>query len=292
MIPNYIGTSGSTTSITTTGISSGVVYISSANISDVSEVKLEKKEIKGEISVSLYFSFVKRKFSKMQEQRIMHRIKKLYKLVEDAKSIGQDGLMEEMAKMLAIAIRQQQAYACGIQHFVSEVVINQFIYRVKGKVVKLSPLEEFPRVIPENVQKKIIACKKRKLFDEYHILYTDYKNEVMKTTEKKIIEKDPIVFGKYSYDKNNYYPIASWIDEYCDIDIKAFVEKVGIDDTFEIPDITDDYFQEILEMAHENHSRLKKTDRDNYKDLARESREKRLSFKERFINKIFKKGIS
>ena len=280
---------GSTSSISVTS-TSGVVYLTQANVASNAEVTLEKKIVKGEISVSLYFSFVKHKFSRMQEKEIMHRIKKLYKLVEDSKSIGQDGLMEEMARMLAITIRQQQAYACGIQHLIHKDVIDKFIYRVKGRVVKLATLEEFPRVIPEDIQKKIVAVKKRNLFDEYFILYTDYTGEVAKTTEKKIIEKDPIIFGKYAYDKNIYYPIASWVDEYCDLDIKSFVEQVGVINTSKIPDITDDYFQEILEMAHDNHNGLKNATSKNYKELAKESKEKRKSFKDRF-NSIFKKGI-
>lgn len=233
-----------------------------------------EKTKKVEISPKLYFSFVKSKLSKIQQKRLNERVGKLYKLIEQAGDIGQSAAQEEYAKLLAVAVREQEAYACGIERYISKELVNKYKNKVKDRVIKWGTLEEFPRVIPEEVRKKIKKVKDRSLFDNYYVLYTDYTDEDIQTTKDKIIEKDPILFGEYAYQKDRLYFIADWIDEYCDLTIEKFVDEIkskeiGTMESFnKVPDFSDEYFQKIKEQVMHNYEELKNTNGSNWRQKA------------------------
>lgn len=98
-------------------------------------------------------------------------------------------------------------------------------------------LEDFPRLIPKEVVEKIKKLKKKKIFDKYYVLYTDYTKkakEIAKNGNKKVTkEKDPIIFGAFTKESqiNHYmgeriYYIADWIDEYCDLTLEKLLNVV------------------------------------------------------------------
>lgn len=289
--PNFIvnGTSASTTWHDGGTGQIHVVYHQTEN----SEIGIEEEKVynpvtrQTEISPKLYFSYVKSKLNKVQQKKLLKRIEKLYKLVEQAKEIDQDAAKEEYAKLLAIAVREQEAYACGIQRYVDKDIVDKFKNKVKDRVIKWSPLEEFPRVIPKEVRNIIKQVKKRDLFDKYYVLYTDYTDEDLKTTKDKIIEKDPILFGEYSYQEGRLYFIADWIDEYCDLTIEKFVEEVkdkdiGDEDSFKkIPELDEKYFQAIKEEVQKRHETLRSTNSSNWRTKALDEERKKQKEKEK-----------
>ncbi|MDD5650842.1 MAG: hypothetical protein PHF86_10585 [Candidatus Nanoarchaeia archaeon] len=240
------------------------------------------KEINGEkgISPKLYFSYVKSKLTKTDQKKFKIRMGRLQSLLQEASELGQDALYEHTAKLLAIVIRESEACACGITESLERETIDKFINIVKGARVSLKKLEEFPRLIPANIGNKIKKIKEKGLFDEYWILYTEAPNaEKIETNEKKINRKDPIIFGKYSYQPNKFYYIASWIDEYCDITIDKFVETVKtINKEYKlnvIPDMDEFFMESIKKEVKMRHERLENTRRDNYRQLMEEEREER-----------------
>lgn len=243
----------------------------------------------------LYFSYVKSKLNKIEKEKLAKRIDKLRSMVVSADDMDQQALYESLSLMLAVAIRESEAYVCGFSRWIERKSIDKFIYAVRERTVKFEELEKFPRVIPEKVRVKIRNCKNKNLFDDYWILYTDYTKEVLKTTKEKVREKDPIVFGRFSYQENILYPIGDWVDEYCDITLEKVVEKLRKDDPLyqlnEVPEMSEKSIQKLLAEVKVRHDRLKGTNASNYKDnMVKEDKDKINRLKDpNFWNKLWDK---
>lgn len=218
------------------------------------------------LNPGLYFRFMKSKLTKLQAENLKKRLKKLQALITDAEDLKQDGYAEELAKMMAIVVREQEAFVCGITMAIEKNIVTKFMAQVKDSVVKFDKLESFPRPIPKAKKTKILACQKRGLFDEYHILYTDYVNEKIKSTKEKIIEKDPICFGTYKYQPDKLYFICDWIDEFCDLTLDKIVDKAEV--IIETPDLDKRYIQKLKTDVSRRHDVLKATNAKNYLQLA------------------------
>ena len=255
----------------TAGISTITVYNSPSAINTTlkdTEVKVEKPK-KG-ISPKLYFNYIKSEMKEVHIKQLEHRLKKLYLMIEECKEIGQDGLAEEMIRLLAVTAREQQAYVYGVKKWVDEDVIDKFKSRVSMKI-KFKPLDEFPRIIPKDVILNLKELKKVALFDDYYVLFTDITGEETLSTEKKIMAKDPILFGRYAYQPKRWYLIADWVDEYCDLTIDKFVNQVGIY-IEDIPEVNDRYITKMKEHAMFSYTKLKETKRSNFKEFAQNAK--------------------
>jgi len=253
------------------------------------------KDVKG-IHPKLYFSYVKSKFNKLEKEKLIKRINKLRSMVISADEMNQQALYERLALMLAIAARESEAQVCGFEKWVHKNDVNKFIGSVKGKTIKFDKLENFPRLIPDGIKKKIKSCKLKKVFDEYWIVYTDYTEEKIKTIKEKIREKDPIVFGTFSFQENVLYVIGDWVDEYCDITVDKMVDKLRKDNPeYNLGSISELSKKDLVALVEEvkiRHKRLKETNPSNYKDNMvleesfRSSRKKKPSFAKKILDKV------
>ena len=62
------------------------------------------------------------------------------------------------------------------------------------------------------------------------VVFIVWRNTNKEREEKKADReraKDPILFGKYMYDEENYYYLADWVDEYCDLTLAKFVDEMN-----------------------------------------------------------------
>lgn len=233
------------------------------------------------IHPQLYFKFVKSKLNKLEESKLNKRLLTLQKFVVSAENLGQKALYEEFSRKIAITVREQELWACGIELFIGRDAVEKYIKKVRGVDVTISHLEGYARPIPEHVSKRIKRFQDLALFDNYWILYLDYKDkidvdgkkktEVVKTTKEKIREKDPIVFGTQTYLPNKFYFIADWVDEHCDLTLDKLVEFVKADDpTYKhssIEDINEELIQRLVQESRDRFNRLKETNPNNYKKL-------------------------
>jgi len=255
--------------------------------------------------LKFYFKFVKSKLTKLQQVRLQERLEKLKALVMQAKFSGQQALYEEFAFQLAVTVRESEILACGIEYIIDRAVVERFMHNVRDVEVKLDKLEDYPRVLPAKVQKALKNFKQLNLFDTYLILYGDHKGKVqtkeekeqekatgkklekeVKTTKKKIKEKDPILFGVQEYLHDRLYFIMDWIDEHCDLTLDKFLEVVKTEDPLyeldRIPEMDNKLMKEIIKDAKDRNQRLEGTNRSNYKNLmVEEDRATRL------LNKLF-----
>lgn len=232
----------------------------------------------------LFFSYVKSKLNKTEKKKLTSRMRKLQALVKNAEEMGQQGLYEEFSKMLAVVARESEAVACGYDVWVDKKDIEKYMGKVtendgsRQKIVFFKKLEEFPRAVPADIQKKIKDAKKKGVFDELWVLYLDYTGEEVKTNKEKIRQKDPILFGRFAYDPNKLFYIADWIDDYCDLTLSKFVDALKKDDkeydVKVVEEIDESLMERIKKEVKERHERLSNTNPSNFRQLMTEEDKK------------------
>lgn len=238
------------------GVFSGSTYLDYTTPAGVGM----KYENRGNINPKLYFSYVKSKFTMIQQEALKKNLTKLKKLIVLSKEMKQQAYYESLCLELAKTIREQEAQALGYDKKIDVSTIEKFRYQVKDNCIKFEPLEKFPRVIPKKVRIVIKRLQNLKVFDELHVLYIDYTGEVVKTNKEKIREKDPILFGRFSFAPNTFYYITDWVDKYCDLTLVKLVDTLKVTDPeFEldsIPEIDDKYVKKIMQEVDDRVKRL------------------------------------
>jgi len=275
------------------------IYISrpiqiETNTPSGTEIKLTGKKENGIYHPRLYFKYVKSKLTDIQKKKLDKRLSKLKKLIVQSYELEQDTLYEELTKMLAIVVRESEAYACGITKWIDREHIDKFMDKVQEKSIKFKPLDEFTRVIPTKVAKIIKEIKKRELFDEYWVLYYNSlqeKDDEIKSNKQKIEEKDPILFGCYKYQPNRFYYITDWIDEYCNLTLDKFVQIVKEDDPYysvtDIPDLNEKSINDILKQVMRRTERFINTNSRTWRQDIKEDKKDKINLIK--SKKIFRK---
>ena len=232
----------------------------------------------------LYFKFVKSKLTKLEERKLNKRLSMLQKFVTSAENMGQKALYEEFARKIAITVREQELWACGIEYFIHKEYIDKFMDKVKDVEIGFSKLEKFDRPLPVKVEKRVKKIKKLGLFDELWVLYLNYtqkkdvggkkKSEKIKTNKEKIKEKDPILFGVQKYMPEKFYYIIDWIDEHCDLTLDKFIDDIKKSDPDydldAIDDINPKLIKKLVKESRERYERLQKTDPKNFKSFMKQ----------------------
>ncbi len=275
----YDGTSSSITSVPT-GATSWVTSIQGTeeqrNINSGSGVKIAlHNDAKDRLSnPKVYFSLVKSKFKETEKAVLNTRLRKLAHAVKRLELTGQQAALEEFPLALAVTLKEQEAAAIGCGRYVDKSTVTLFKkIQTLAENVYFKKLEDFPRLIPVDVERKLGAIRKQGVFDEYWVLYLDYTDEELKTNKQKIIEKDPILFGTFSFAPTRFFYIADWIDEHCDLTIDKFIDVMtenDADSVFDIEEPTPEFVQDVLEQVIARSERLAGTNRSNYRQLAAE----------------------
>jgi hypothetical protein len=190
---------------------------------------------KGEnqISAGLYFRYVKKKLNLIESRKFKARLSRLEKMSDEFEKMGQIAMSEECIKQFLIVMRESAMWACGIKLYIEKKQAEKFRHSVKHEKLCITPMENYGRVIPPTVAKKIKYAMKKKLFDEYVIFHLDNKDwrkgsSVVETQKQKIErEKDPIAFGKIN-ETDRYYFIADWEDELDNLRLKDIVETLAL----------------------------------------------------------------
>ncbi len=201
----------------------------------------------GHVSLKLFFSFVKSKFTKLERQAIQKAMRRYQALRLDARANGQFGLYEKLSAHLLLAAREQQVLACGFERMILRVDAEKYIGKVDCKVV-LQPLESFPRVIPPKPAERLKLARSRGLFDDYVVLYHPATTESAKSTAQKIREKDPILFGVFNHSPEFLYVVADWVDEHCDLTVEKLEKDYALTTLHEPTEVDVDALKkELLE---------------------------------------------
>ncbi len=220
----------------------------------------------------LFFQYVKMKFTPNQLEDLTDRLTKLKGILVSTELTGQTALHENIAMQLSSMVREQEIAAFGLGTYLDK----KFITLMKHKVptLKYEKLENFPRVIPEEIRNKIIAIRLAEVFDEYKILYLDGSKINITTSAAKIKKKDPILFGTLKEHKDRLYFIVDWTDDFCDMTLDKMVGYIKEDDPkfalSVIGDVDKAYVDAAITRAEDKTKKLKDTDRRNYRRLMKE----------------------
>ena len=147
-------------------------------------------------------------------------MKSLLKKLEITK---QCNVIDEIKQKAIIEAMEHALYNAGFKQYQTEAALISFIKRVK-KGLCLTEIENFDRVIPDEVSKRLATAEELAVFDNYYILHYDPKKGANPYyTEKEPKPKDPVLFGVIRGSDKLYF-IADWIDEFCSLTYKEILK--------------------------------------------------------------------
>ena len=188
------------------------------------EVKKEKT-----ISPYEYFKDMKEKVQTMDDEKLVKAYQNAIYLAERYNKTGQKKGLRKLKFHIESIVREKKVLDAGINKFVYESDITEYIKEVANKQVVILDLASFERNLPDEIVEALE--KVMDLFDEFYIVCTDYTGELAKKVQQERREKDPILFGAFlDRDKNaineRFYYIGDWIDEYCDLTLDKMVAEM------------------------------------------------------------------
>ena len=179
------------------------------------------------LSPIVIYKFVKDRFKLLEQSRLTSRLEKIASLMENARVLGQIAMADKIQDRFGKLLREQEMLACGYTKAITRKLADTFINAATPKIIKLTPLKNYVRIIPKNVQRVIDEVKKKKLFDDLLVMHTDVNNTaVAKTREEK---KDPILFGVINEAPDTLYFIIDWVDELCDLTLDKLLDGLNLD---------------------------------------------------------------
>lgn len=155
--------------------------------------------------------------------------------IESAMNNGQIALLEilkEKKEGVLSEIKLLDSVNEPIQ-YVSEEDVVKFYKKanLKDKMLKLSWIKNYARLIPSDVLEKKKVFDEIDIFDNYVILHFDKNGDSTEMTKaEKEKAKDPILFGVLKGTRKLYY-IADWIDEYCDLTLDKFLSTLEMEES-------------------------------------------------------------
>lgn len=239
------------------------------------------------IPPKLFFQFTKNNLSEVEIKDLDDRLYKFQQIFNLTSQTDQLALKEQARREILLAAAKQLAASKGYTKYMKASTIKTLINHVKdvelnketkgqAKILFLKPFREFPRLLPTEVQSKVLEVTKLNLFKEFWVLFLDYTDEKIQSTAEKIKEKDPILFGKLSEDSDELFFIIDWIDEYCDLTLEKLVAQLHkLDTSYVLPEVTLPTAKDINKLLQEETRQktvLKNTNSSNYRDLSNQEK--------------------
>ena len=190
--------------------------------------KLEEINNDKKYSLNVIQLFDNIKILASKEKDFINRVDQYVELIKKAQALHQTAQEEQLIDKLIIHVYESVLSVCGFNKYITETDLINLQSKCE-KVLRIDYIENFVRVVPDEVVKKKLVADSLFVFDNYCVLYYDPSGESFSETEKQKeerIKKDPILFGVISGSRKLYY-IADWIDELCDLTLEQVVEKIG-----------------------------------------------------------------
>jgi hypothetical protein len=162
--------------------------------------------------------------------------------IESAKENGQIALLEilkEKKEGILKEVKLLDSLNEQIQ-YVSEEDVVKFYKKanLKNKMLKLTWIKNYARLIPSDVLEKKKVFDVIDIFDNYVILHFDKNGDSTEMTQaEKEKAKDPILFGVLKGTRKLYY-IGDWIDEYCDLTLDKFLSTLEMEESRKLTEET------------------------------------------------------
>ncbi|GLO66266.1 hypothetical protein [Oceanobacillus kimchii] len=178
---------------------------------------------------SEYFNFVKDRKEKADDEMLSRIYDNSLELLNKYQQTGQLKGARKLIFHLETLEKEKKVIDMGIDTFVYEDEITNYIQNVADDVVKIIELKNYEREVPDDIA--LAVEKVKDLFDEFYVVFTDYTGEVEKQIRQERIDKDPILFGVFQKEDLNvvidrFYYIGDWEDEYCTLTLDKMVNQV------------------------------------------------------------------
>ena len=187
-----------------------------------------------EVDPTDYFTYIKSKKKEMTDDFLTQFETVISNELDKAMTIGQTNLVRRLAFTVAAAIKERELLKSGINVYVLQEDIMEYIKNVADKAVKIIEMEFYPRSIPDEIVHRVKELQEAKIFDRFYIVFTDYTDEVTKQVQEERKRKDPILFGTFEHKiddiwdiHDRFYFVGDWEDEYCDLTLTKMVEAMS-----------------------------------------------------------------
>lgn len=152
--------------------------------------------------------------------------------IETAKNNGQIAFLEILRDKKDGVLAEAKLLEVGEIKYVTEEDVVKFYKKANlgSKMLKLTWMKNYARMIPDDVIENKKKYDSSELFDNYVIMHFD-KNDTSTQMTKAEVEKakDPILFGVLKGTRNLYF-IGDWIDEYCDLTLDKFLSTLEMEE--------------------------------------------------------------
>lgn len=184
----------------------------------------KRKEPKPSITIEQFFRSVKDSVENLEV--VKERSAGYEAALLRAKQGGQTALFEQLTDNLVAVRAETQLIAMGLTKFLTEEPLIEFVKKAK-KGLRLDWVENFVRVIPDDLLAKKSDADARGVFDNYVVLHYDPEAKSWSETEaQKASRRDPILFGLIKGRRRLYY-VGDWVDEFCDLTLDQIADTLG-----------------------------------------------------------------
>jgi hypothetical protein len=152
--------------------------------------------------------------------------------IETAKNNGQIAFLEILRDKKDGVLAEAKLLEVGEMKYVTEEDVVKFYKKanLKDKMLKLTWIKNYARMIPEDVIEEKKKYDVSELFDNYAVMHFDKYDNSTKMTKAEVEKaKDPILFGVLKGTRKLYF-IGDWIDEYCDLTLDKFLSTLEMEE--------------------------------------------------------------
>lgn len=179
-------------------------------------------DAKAVLHIGDFFDFIHIQGGK--EKEFIDRVSGYFKMLDNAKKMGQTALMDNLCQKLILNIYESILSVNGYNKHI--LFKDLALLKNPGKrMIDIDYVGHFNRVIPQNVIEKKLEADKMCVFDNYAVMYYDPTGASFDVPQKA--KRDPILFGLINHSEKLYY-IADWEDELCDLTLEKIAERAQI----------------------------------------------------------------
>lgn len=182
-----------------------------------------------DIAPTEYFDYIKSKKHTVDDELLSRIYENAEGLLQKAMRVKQYSFANKLIFHLETIEKERELVKLGINTFVYQDDIEEYIDNVANKTVKVIELSRYEREIPDDIAD--IVQKVDGIFDVLYVVFTDYTGKIEKQVEKERRDKDPILFGTFQSTAksvliNRFYFLGDWVDEYCDLTLDKMVSEM------------------------------------------------------------------
>jgi hypothetical protein len=152
--------------------------------------------------------------------------------IETAKDNGQIAFLEILRDKKDGVLAEAKLLDVGEIKYVTDEDVVKFYKKANlgSKMLKLTWMKNYARMIPDDVITEKKKYDTTELFDNYVILHFDKHDNSTQMTKAEVEKaKDPILFGVLKGTRNLYF-IGDWVDEYCDLTLDKFLSTLEMEE--------------------------------------------------------------